>query len=244
MTATTTLQAPTSQPNYTQQCQSGNTYTAANGVLAGVAVGTDVTDLLKGGCALIPSPENAPVLPWVKGRFYGLPPGATLEPLLTVTATLYAYPIYVPNAISIATLNLSVTTGQTGGVAHLGIYADNNGYPGALIYDSGAVTGLTGTAVSTTTPTVPPTLTPGWYWIATIFSASSTFPSVEAVKTLYTGTISNELGYDTAAHALVASGEAVTGISVAGTYGALPATFPASATLTLNADTPAVVLGV
>jgi hypothetical protein len=243
MTATTTLQAPTGQPNYSQQTQN-STYTAINGVISGVAVGTDVTDLLKGGCALIPSPENAPVLPWVKGRFYGLPPGATLEPLLTVTGTLYAYPIYVPSPISIATLNLSVTTGQTGGAAHLGIYADNAGYPGALVYDSGAVTGLTGTAVSTTTPATPPTLTPGWYWISTIFTASSTFPSVEAVKTLYTGTISNELGYDTAAHALVASGEAVTGISVAGTYGALPATFPASATLTLNADTPAVVLGV
>jgi hypothetical protein len=242
MTATTTLIAPSS--GYTQQCQSGNSYTAVNGIITGVAVGTDVTDLIKGGCTLIPSPENAPVLPWAKGRFYGLPPGATLEPLLTVTGTLYAYPIYVPNPISVATLNLSVTTGQTGGAAHLGIYADNNGYPGALIYDSGAVTGLTGTAVSTTTPATPPTLTPGWYWIASIFNASSTFISVEAVKTLYTGTISNELGYDTAAHALVASGEAVTGISVAATYGALPATFPASATLTLNADTPAVSLGV
>ena len=65
MTATTTLIAPTS--GYTQQCQSGNQYTAVNGVITGVAVGSDVTDLLKGGCLMIPSPENAPVLPMVKG---------------------------------------------------------------------------------------------------------------------------------------------------------------------------------
>jgi hypothetical protein len=239
MTATTTLIAPSA--GYTQQCQSGNTYTAVNGVITNVAVGTDVTDLLKGGCTLIPSPENAPVLPMVKGQFYG-PVGATLAALLTVTATLYAYPVYIPNPITIKTLSLSVSTGQTGGAAHIGIYADNGGQPGALVFDSGAVSGLTSTAVVTNTPTVSPTLTPGWYWIATIFTASSTFPSVEAISATYTA-LASMLGFDTAAHALATSGQAPTGISVAGTYGALPATFPSGATLTLNADTPAVAIG-
>jgi hypothetical protein len=241
MSATTTLQAPVSQPNFTQQCQSGSTYTASNGVLSGVAVGTDVTDLLKGGCTLIPSPENAPVLPMVKGQFYG-PVGATLGSVLTVTATQYAYPIYVPNTITVKTLNISCATGQTGGACHIGIYADNNGYPGALVFDSGAVSGLTSTAVVTNTPTTGPTLTPGWYWVSTIFTASSTFPSVEGITATYTSLAGN-LGFDTAAHALATSGQAPTGISVAGTYGALPATFPASATLTLNAVTPAIAIG-
>lgn len=240
--ATQTLVAPSA--GYTQQCQSGNTYTAVNGVITGVVTGTDVTDLVKGGCVLIPSPENAPVLPWVKGRFYGVPQGTTPTALLTITGTLYAYPIYVPETIAIQTLNLSVTTGQTGGAAHLGIYADNNGYPGALIYDSGAVTGLTSTAVSTVTPSTPPVLTPGWYWVASIFTASSTFPSVAGTSVTYTQQNPAIIGWDTAAHALATSAEAVTGISVAGTYGALPATFPASATVTLAAGTPIVAVGV
>lgn len=183
---------------------------------------------------------------WVTGRFYGLPLGATLAAVLTITATLYAYPIYVPSAVTVATLNLSVTTGQTGGAAHIGIYADNGaGYPGTLVYDSGAVTGLTSTAVSTVTPTAGSVvLNPGVYWLASIFTATSTFPSVVGATAVYTGELSNSIGYDTAAHALATSGQAVTGISVAGTYGALPSTFTSGATVTLNATTPVFSLGV
>ncbi|WP_263353373.1 hypothetical protein [Acidicapsa acidisoli] len=241
MTATTTLIAPS--PNYTQQCQSGNTYTAVNGIISGVAVGTDVTDLLKGGCVLIPSPENAPVLPMVKGQVYS-PQGATLASVLTVLGTLYAYPIYIPNPITIKSLGIGVGTGQTGGAAHVGIYADNGGQPGALVYDSGAIAGLTSTTtVVDTISSSNPTLTPGWYWVATIFTASSTMPSVDGISATYTG-LASMIGYDTHAHALATSGEAATGISVTGqTYGALPATFPSGSTLTLNATTPAVSIG-
>jgi hypothetical protein len=241
MSATTTLLAPSS--GYTQQCQSGNQYTAVNGVVTNVAVGSDVTDLLKGGCTLIPSPENAPVLPMVKGQFYG-PVSATLASVLTVLGTLYAYPIYVPNPITVKSLCLSVATGQTGGAAHVGLYADNGGQPGALVYDSGAITGLTSTAVVTDTiSSGNPTLTPGWYWVATIFTAGSTMPSVEGISATYTA-LASMIGFDTAAHALATSGEAPTGISVTGqTYGALPATFPSGSTITLNAGTPAVSIG-
>jgi hypothetical protein len=191
---------------------------------------------------LIPSPEIVPVLSWVKGQFYP-PVGATLASVLTVTATQYAYPIYIPNTITVKTLNISVATGQTGGACHIGIYADNGGYPGNLVFDSGAISGLTSTTVVTNTPSTPPTLTPGWYWISTIFTASSTFPSVEGISATYTA-LASMLGFDTAAHALATSGQAPTGISVAGTYGALPNAFPSGATLTLNADTPAVAIGI
>lgn len=183
-------------------------------------------------------------LPAVTGRFYGVPDGATPVAVLTVTATLYAYPIYIPNTVVVSTLNISCTTGQTGGACHMGIYADNAaGYPGALVYDSGAVSGLTSTAVVTKT-SVATTLKPGWYWIATIFTASGTFPSVAGITAGYGSATNAQLGSDTAAHALAVSGQAATGISVAGTYGALPSTFTAGATLTLNATTPLVSLGV
>jgi hypothetical protein len=241
MSATTTLIAPTS--GYTQQCQSGNQYTAVNGVITGVNVGSDVTDLVKGGCSLIPSPENAPVLPMVKGQFYG-PVGATLASVLTVLGTLYAYPIYVPNPITVKSLSIGVATGQTGGAAHVGIYADNGGQPGALVYDSGAITGLTSTTVVTDTiASSNPTLTPGWYWVATIFTASSTMPSVDGISATYTA-LASMIGFDTAAHALATSGEAPSGVAVTGqTYGALPASFPTGGAITLNAATPAVAIG-
>ena len=183
-------------------------------------------------------------VPWVTGRFYGIPNGAVPEAVLTVTGTLYAYPVYVPNTVTVSTLNISVTTGQTGGACHIGIYADNgSGYPGDLVYDSGAVSGLTSTTVVTKS-SVATTLQAGLYWIATIFTASSTFPSVAGTDAVYTQWLNAQLGSDIAAHALATSGEAATGISVAGTYGALPATFTAGATLTLNADTPLIAIGV
>lgn len=183
-------------------------------------------------------------LPMVTGRFYGLPLGTTPVAILTVTATLYAYPIYIAASTTVSTLNISCTTGQTGGACHMGIYADNGaGYPGALVYDSGAVANLTSTAVITKTG-VNTTLDAGWYWIATIFTASGTFPSVAGITANYSVATNAQLGSDTAAHALATSGQAATGISVAGTYGALPTTFTAGGALTLNAATPLVALGV
>lgn len=183
-------------------------------------------------------------LPIVAGRFYGAPLGTTLEAVLTVTATLYAYPIYIPNATTLKTFNIGVTTGQTGGAAHYGIYADNGaGYPGALVVETGAVAGLTSTTVVTSTLATAQALNAGWYWVASIFTATSTFASVTGIKTLYTGVVANQLGSDTAAHYLAVSGQAPSGISVAGTYGALPLTFTTGATLILNADCPMACLG-
>lgn len=227
------------------QAQSGTNYTAVNGVFTGVAIGNDTIDLIKAGATLLaPNGEGPGALPLVTGRFYGIPNGDTPAALLTVASTLYAYPVYIPQTITIKTLNLSVTTGQTAGAAHLGIYADNGGYPGTLIYDSGTNTGLTTTAVLTVTPTAGSVvLTPGWYWLASAFSASGTYISVAGTGTGYIAA-GDLLGFDTAAHALATSGEAPTGISVTFTYGSLPTTFTTGATLSLGAATPLISLGV
>lgn len=182
---------------------------------------------------------------WVTGRFYGLPLGASQTTFLTVTGTLYAYPIFVPSPVSLKSLNLSVTTGQTGGAAHIGLYADNGaGYPGALVAGSDPATvAATATAVVSNAFTTI-TLNPGIYWAASIFTATGTFPTVEGISAVYTGVVGNSIGYDTAAHALAGTGQAVTGISVAQTYGSLPAAFPAAATVTLNTATPSIAIGV
>lgn len=183
-------------------------------------------------------------LPMVAGRFYGSPAGVTPVALLTVTATLYAYAIYIPNAVTVASLNIGVTTGQTGGAAHVGIYADNGaGYPGALVYDSGVISGLTSTTVVTKSG-VATTLNAGWYWIASIFTASGTFPSVTGITANYGSATNAQIGSDTAAHLLATSGQASTGITVAGTYGALPSTFTAGGAPVLNAAVPLIAIGV
>ena len=71
-------------------------------------------DLINQGCTVIPPIGSGIALPLVTGRFYGSD-GATLEALLTVLGTMYATPIYIPNAVTLSSLNVSVTTGQTGG---------------------------------------------------------------------------------------------------------------------------------
>lgn len=189
-------------------------------------------------------------LPLAAGRFYGLPTGATPGTLLTVTGTLYAYPYYVPNGATIKTIGIDTTTGQTGGGAFIGLYADNGaGYPGALVPTSNNTSALiatSGAAIQNYTPATPITLASGWYWLAVIFTATSTFPTVADVSATYTP-VNTQLGSDTALHLAATSGQAVTGISVAGTYGTLSGinagVFPASATLTINAGTPLVILG-
>lgn len=190
-------------------------------------------------------------LPMQPARFYGLPYGNTPGTLLTVTATLYAYPFYIAAPSTIKTLAIDTTTGQTGGGAFIGLYSDNGaGYPGNLVPNSNntaALIATSGAAVQTYTPTSPLLLQAGWYWLASIFTASGTFPTVADLTAVYPSATNSQLGSDTAAHLAAASGQAATGISVAATYGTLTGinagVFPTAATLSLNAGTPLVILG-
>lgn len=241
---TFTLRVPITGGATSYTARSGTVYTPnAFNYITGVPAG-DAVDLITAGCDLIPSRENAPRLPMASGRFYTGSVGDTLEAVLTVASTIYAHPIYIPETLSIATFNVGVTTGQTGGKAHYGLYNDITGYPANLVYDTGEITGLTSTAVVTNTPTTPPSLSPGWYWLASTFAATSTMPSVTGIKALYTNAENSWLGSDTAAHSLAVSGQAATGLSATFTYAALPAAFPTGATLILNADTPTCCLGI
>ena len=190
-----------------------------------------------------PAIENLPKLAWAASRFYGVPAGVTPGTLLTVTGTLYAYPIYIPGNTPIKTISIDSTTGQTGGALHAGIYTDLNGAPNALVTgsDSGALA-ATSTAVATATYSTPLNLTAGWYWLAAIATASSTFPTVASVSSAYTNELNGNIGSDTAAHAFAASSENSVGVTGTTTYGALPATFP-TASLVQAAGVPLVVLG-
>ena len=185
------------------------------------------------------------VVPWVAGRFYGWPVGVTPTGVLTTASTYYAYPLYIP-ATTIKTVSIGVQLGQTGGNAHAIIWNDNGaGYPGTLVYDFGVVGALTATATVTLTASTPLALNSGLYWVSTIFTATTTYPNVYGVSTAYTQASPNQLGFDTAAHALATSGQAPSGISViSATYGSTPTTFPTGGTLALNVVTPGVIFGV
>lgn len=189
-------------------------------------------------------------LPLVAGRFYGIPQGSTQAAVLTVLGTLYAYPIFIPSATTLATLSLGSTTGQTGGKGRFALFYDSAGYPGAIVAgtDSGDLA-ATSTAVATSSA-LTIALAAGWYWVGSIFTASSTMPSVTGITAIYANSLNSLIGSDTAAHALTVSAQAASGISVGTqTYPATNMatsfpTFPLSATVTLNATTPVAILGV
>ncbi len=189
-------------------------------------------------------------LSMVTGRFYSPIDGSTQAAVLTVTGNLYAVPIFIPNAITLDKLHCSVTTGQVGGKARYALFYDNAGYPGAIVpgTDSGDLD-ATGTAV-VASPALAKALPAGWYWLASIFTASVTFPSVIGATAIYADSLNSLIGSDSAAHALATAGQATTGIVKGSqTYPVVDMatsfpTFPSAAALVINATTPVAALGV
>jgi hypothetical protein len=225
-------------------CKSGNVYSPVNNILTNVAQG-DILDVIALGARQVGGPDSGARLPWVAGRFYTGLAGLTPAALLTVASTIYAVPVRIPSNIPVQTISANVTTGQTGGKVRFGIYTDLAGVPTSLIAgsDSGDQV-ATGTAAATLTPAAPISLNDGWYWLALTATASSTMPSVTGTTANAALELSRDLGFDTLAHAVAASGEFLGGVSAAFTYGALPATFPtASYALGLNAAAPVIFIG-
>lgn len=189
-------------------------------------------------------------LPWVTGRFYGLPPGSTQAAVLTVAGELYAVPIFIPNKVTLDKIYVSVTTGQTGGKVRGALYSDSAGYPGAIV--AGTDTGdLDGTATAVvSSAALAKVLQPGWYWLALIATATTTKPSVIGATAIYPNFNNAIIGNAVAADALAASAKVGCGLVKTGqTYPVTSMTvsfptFPSAAAVTSNVSVPTGVLGV
>jgi hypothetical protein len=105
-------------------------------------------------------------LPMRSGRFYGSG-SADATSVYSAAFLLEASPIFVPNAINANSLNIwleRLSDGVT--TIRLALYADNNGYPGALVVESADINvGATG-ALGVKSTVIAEALTPGWYWLA------------------------------------------------------------------------------
>jgi hypothetical protein len=155
---------------------------------------------------------------------------------ITPTAnTLNAVPFIVPHTIKITKIQLEISTLGSGANCRMGIYTDNGtAYPQHLVSgsDVGQVAGSS-TGVKTNTFASPITLQEGLYWLSE--DCSATAPSLRAVPT---SSIASTLGE------ISTMGTAVggTGYQVSFTFGALPTTFPASATITVTAQPEILIL--
>ena len=119
-------------------------------------------------------------------------------------------------------------TAAAAGSARLGIYNDGgNLYPSSLVLDAGEVsTGTTGVKALTI---INQTLAPGLYWLVLVSNAAST------IRALALGGCMAILGLD----ATLGTAPGV-GWSATFTYAALPASFPAGASVLAATPVPAV----
>lgn len=102
---------------------------------------------------------------YVAGRFYGSPGNQTASAAAASTGTLYFTPIYIGVAKTFTKMSVRTNASVVGTPhAEIGIYANNNGIPGALILDAGQVV-LVSSGTSTISGLSLP-LTAGWYWLA------------------------------------------------------------------------------
>lgn len=122
-----------------------------------------------------PGPSSAPIIQTGGNAYQGI--AATSISTFTFAAAghLVATPFVVTAPITLAAIGIEVTTAVAATTVRLGIYADNNGMPGAVILDAGTVsaaaTGWQETATSQT-------LAPGVYWLAAVGQGGT--PAVRA----------------------------------------------------------------
>ena len=133
---------------------------------------------------------------------------------------LRAARIVIPRAETVDRFGIDVNGAAAGAVCRLGLYTSAaNGYPSSLVGDSGQIDISTVTFKSVTTSL---SLAPGIYWLA--FLGGTAGGNLRA--------LSNSLMFG---HQGSASSQGALGISVAQSYGALPATFPAGASQNASA---------
>lgn len=151
---------------------------------------------------------------WYRGFWHGTVNGTV------VADTLYAHAIVVPRPITIQSLGLRCGTGVASSFVKMGIYNNNNGVPGTLLHQ---LNSNPSTATSNSNVTggfaSNPTLQPGIYWLAAIFSHTPLVVCVGATEAVQVWAIglSDGQSLSTGQNGVIATGQ---------TYaGGLPASF-------------------
>jgi len=146
-----------------------------------------------------------------------------------VADLLYAVPIRIPRDLTLTTIGLEVHTTGTAANARIGLYANAEGHPGALIVDSGAFSvGTTGVKEQTISTAV----TDGWVWV--VFIADGTV----TLKSIPSGNVVNLLGCSYSAGTISSVGYML----LSSTYGALPDPFPSGSSVPQAGACPLVYL--
>jgi hypothetical protein len=138
----------------------------------------------------------------------------------SVQDTIYGVPFYIPGLCVATAMGCEVVTsaGGASSVTRLGIYANGEGRPGALILDAGTVATNTTGAKSITGLYAP--LRPGWYWLVIAAQVGAVTPTFRSINTL------NSVYSVPTTSAPTGANPTTTGVSATGVSGALPFQFP------------------
>lgn len=171
----------------------------------------------------------------VAGRSYFLPMAAApTNAALTAANRLYAIPLFIGSASVLKQLSFDIGTGNASAWnARMCVYSDSgSGVPGALITNgdtgtiaigSGSVTGIQTATVNGSTGI---TVGPGWIWLAFMAdSASESVFSIGGGLGTQNGVLTSLLGAQAISSTFAGNG--VSGVFMAQTFGACPASFGA-----------------
>lgn len=111
------------------------------------------------------------------GKWYASPASQVFVPGVSYNDYLQVSPITFSRPVTLQKLGMRVAAaGSRGSKFRLGIYADDNGMPGALLFDSGkSGSTIDGTVASSSITSVPCTksLLPGTYWIGGVLQGAT-----------------------------------------------------------------------
>ena len=167
-----------------------------------------MTTLSGGGTGLLSGPVYSPV---ASGLYVGQPCGTTTNAV--TQSLLYASPLFLAKPCTLDRIGAEVTTLAATTNVRLGIYADSNGRPGALLLDAGTIDATGNGAKEVSISLAVPA---GLLWVASVAQGGA--PTMRANNAPVHGFLFPTLGTALGANP-------VSSVTQAGVVGALPSTF-------------------
>lgn len=187
-----------------------------------------IRDLSSGGLSFFRNVGTSPIECWYGAATTQASMNTVTLSVAATTSTIYAVPFVEDRGGTLDRIALNVNIAEPSTVVRMGIYSATSStdlYPDALVVDAGEIDS---TSTGTKTLTISTNLTKGTlYYLVCIADNTTGTATGPTIRGHSAATMPNILGTSSAFTA-----SANTSFSLAGqTYGALPATFPAGASL-------------
>lgn len=184
--------------------------------------------------AAAPPYGSGPLYPCALLAYSGLTNSALAQDLLAAT------PFYCRESVTWTGINAYQHTNGAGINARMGVYSNSGGRPVTLLADSGSVSFPASTGWRT--GTISLAMTPGWYWLAIVFSGSGNAVTLDVGTLTSQGRFLADFGWTSAVAGSNAKLDEAQGFYGSHSFAALPASFPSITGYSGTQNTPALWL--